>query len=66
MRRRAVQTVEIACVGVEKEIRVDRRLRGCGYGVCNGRPMAEVAALRGRYVECRGRVSRAVGTWWRA
>ncbi|MGW5156014.1 histidine phosphatase family protein [Nonomuraea wenchangensis] len=46
MRRRAVQTMEIAFVGVEKEVRVDRRLRECGYGVCNGRPSAEVAAVR--------------------
>ncbi|MEW9548977.1 histidine phosphatase family protein [Nonomuraea sp. NPDC050783] len=49
--RRALQTVEIAFEGVEKEVRVDRRLRECGYGMYDGRPAVELAAVRRRYVD---------------
>jgi alpha-ribazole phosphatase/probable phosphoglycerate mutase len=48
--RRAVQTAEIA-FGDGKEIRLDRRLRECDYGIYNGRPVSEVAALRGRHID---------------
>lgn len=44
--RRAVQTAEIAFAGGGKEIRLDRRLGECDYGIYNGRPVSEVAALR--------------------
>lgn len=49
--RRAVQTAEIAFAGDGKEIRLDRRLRECDYGIYNGRPVSEVAALRSRYID---------------
>ncbi|QFY08072.1 histidine phosphatase family protein [Nonomuraea phyllanthi] len=49
--RRAVQTAEIAFSGNGKEIRLDRRLRECDYGIYNGRPASEVAALRARHVD---------------
>ncbi|MFI6731481.1 histidine phosphatase family protein [Nonomuraea sp. NPDC050451] len=49
--RRAVQTAEIAFAGSGKEIRLDRRLRECDYGIYNGRPVGEVAALRSRYID---------------
>ncbi|MEO3888902.1 histidine phosphatase family protein [Nonomuraea sp. B5E05] len=48
--RRSVQTAEIA-FGDGKEIRLDRRLRECDYGIYNGRPVSEVAALRSRHVD---------------
>lgn len=48
--RRAVQTVEIA-FGDGKEVRLDARLRECDYGIYNGRPVSEVAALRRRYID---------------
>ncbi|WP_431909994.1 histidine phosphatase family protein [Nonomuraea jabiensis] len=49
--RRAVQTAEIAFAGSGKEIRLDRRLRECDYGIYNGRPVSEVAALRSRHID---------------
>ncbi|NUW31577.1 histidine phosphatase family protein [Nonomuraea sp. SMC257] len=52
--RRAVQTVEIAFPVRDrdgKEVRVDARLRECDYGIHNGRPVSEVAALRRRYID---------------
>ncbi|TDC08071.1 histidine phosphatase family protein [Nonomuraea longispora] len=49
--RRSVQTAEIAFGGTGKEIKLDRRLRECDYGIHNGRPVSEVAALRSRYVD---------------
>ncbi|MBF8194303.1 histidine phosphatase family protein [Nonomuraea sp. K274] len=54
--RRAVQTAEIAFqlgrkAGAGKEIRLDRRLRECDYGACNGRPVGEVAPLRSRHID---------------
>ncbi|MFI6923464.1 histidine phosphatase family protein [Nonomuraea spiralis] len=48
--RRAVETVEVAFEGA-KEVRLDARLRECDYGIYNGRPVSEVAALRSRYVD---------------
>ncbi|MFC4119197.1 histidine phosphatase family protein [Nonomuraea zeae] len=48
--RRAVQTAETA-FGDGKEIRLDRRLRECDYGIYNGRPVSEVAALRSRRID---------------
>jgi broad specificity phosphatase PhoE len=48
--RRAVQTAEIA-FGGGKEVRLDVRLRECDYGIYNGRPVSEVAALRRRHVD---------------
>ncbi|GAA0946165.1 histidine phosphatase family protein [Nonomuraea longicatena] len=48
--RRAAQTAEIAFDGV-KEVRQDSRLRECDYGVYNGRPVSELAALRGAHVD---------------
>ncbi|MEV0229313.1 histidine phosphatase family protein [Nonomuraea sp. NPDC050786] len=49
--RRAVETAEIAFAGSGKEIRLDRRLRECDYGIYNGRPVSEVAALRSRHID---------------
>ncbi|SEL14398.1 histidine phosphatase family protein [Nonomuraea pusilla] len=49
--RRAVETVEIAFGGGGTEVRLDRRLRECDYGAFNGRPVREVAALRGGHVD---------------
>ncbi|WP_408964414.1 histidine phosphatase family protein, partial [Nonomuraea angiospora] len=49
--RRVVQTAEIAFAGSGKEIRLDRRLRECDYGIYNGRPVSEVAALRSRHID---------------
>ncbi|WP_433445230.1 histidine phosphatase family protein [Nonomuraea sp. CA-141351] len=49
--RRAVQTAEIAFAGSGKEVRLDRRLRECGYGIYNGGPVSEVAALRSRHID---------------
>ncbi|TDC85722.1 histidine phosphatase family protein [Nonomuraea deserti] len=48
--RRSVQTAGIA-FGDGKEIRLDRRLRECDYGIYNGRPVSEVAALRSRHID---------------
>ncbi|MGW4958027.1 histidine phosphatase family protein [Nonomuraea sp. NPDC004186] len=48
---RVVRTAEIAFAGGGKEIRLDRRLGECDYGVCNGRPVGEVAALRSRHID---------------
>ncbi|MFC5816142.1 histidine phosphatase family protein [Nonomuraea harbinensis] len=48
--RRAVQTAQIA-FGRRREIMLDRRLRECDYGIYNGRPVAELAPLRVRYVD---------------
>ncbi|MER6948104.1 histidine phosphatase family protein [Nonomuraea sp. NPDC000554] len=48
--RRAVQTAEIAFPD-GKEIRLDSRLRECDYGIYNGRPVTEVAALRRRHID---------------
>ncbi|MEV4571624.1 histidine phosphatase family protein [Nonomuraea jabiensis] len=49
--RRAAQTVEIAFAGSGKEIGLDRGLRKCDHGIYNGRPVSEVAALRGRHID---------------
>ncbi|MEV0147064.1 MULTISPECIES: histidine phosphatase family protein [unclassified Nonomuraea] len=49
--RRAVETAEIAFPDGGKEIRLDARLRECDYGIYNGRPVSEVAALRSRYID---------------
>ncbi|MFG3442839.1 histidine phosphatase family protein [Nonomuraea sp. NPDC047897] len=48
--RRAVQTAEIA-FGGGREVRLDARLRECGYGVYDGRPVREVAELRRRHID---------------
>ncbi|MFI6496961.1 histidine phosphatase family protein [Nonomuraea typhae] len=49
--RRAVQTAEVAFAGRLAEVRVDARLRECDYGIYNGRPVDEVAGLRGRHID---------------
>ncbi|MBE1592411.1 histidine phosphatase family protein [Nonomuraea angiospora] len=49
--RRVVQTAEISFAGSGKEIRLGRRLRECDYGIYNGRPVSEVAALRSRHID---------------
>ncbi|MEV4354215.1 hypothetical protein [Nonomuraea sp. NPDC049625] len=46
-----MRTAEIAFAGGGKEIRFDRRFGECDYGVCNGRPVGEVAALRSRHID---------------
>ncbi|MEU4719454.1 histidine phosphatase family protein [Nonomuraea dietziae] len=46
--RRAVQTARIAFP--DREIRLDARLRECDYGLCNGRPVAELAPLRRAHI----------------
>ncbi|MET9249164.1 histidine phosphatase family protein [Nonomuraea sp. NPDC003709] len=48
---RAVQTAGIGFAGGRKEIRFDRRLRECDYGIYNGRPVGEVAASRSRHID---------------
>jgi broad specificity phosphatase PhoE len=47
---RAVETARIAFAGGEIPIRADARLRECDYGTLNGRPAAEVEAVRVAHV----------------
>ena len=49
--RRSWRTAEIAFATSGVEIVRDSRLRECDYGLLTGRPVAEIAALRGRAVE---------------
>jgi 2,3-bisphosphoglycerate-dependent phosphoglycerate mutase len=49
--RRAVETAEIAFAGVEIPIYRDARLRECNYAELNGRPRAEIDAIRVRHVD---------------
>ncbi|MFE3449924.1 histidine phosphatase family protein [Nonomuraea sp. NPDC059194] len=49
--RRAVQTAEIAFSGSGIPMFQDARLRECDYGSWNGRPVAELAALRSRHLD---------------
>jgi len=44
--RRAVETAEIAFAGTDLPIHGDARLRECNYGELNGRPRAEIDAIR--------------------
>jgi broad specificity phosphatase PhoE len=44
--RRAVETAEIAFAGSSLPIHADARLRECNYGSMNGRPRAELDAVR--------------------
>ncbi|MEV4009894.1 histidine phosphatase family protein [Nonomuraea angiospora] len=77
--RRAVQTAEIAFAGSGKEIRLDRRLRECDFGICNGLPVSEVATLRSGHIdtpwaggqsyrqvvaEMAGFLREVTGEWW--
>ncbi len=48
---RAVETVEIAFGGSGIPVHLDPRLRECDYGALNGRPVAEVTAVRLEHVE---------------
>ncbi|MEV6036858.1 histidine phosphatase family protein [Nonomuraea sp. NPDC052116] len=41
----------MAFAGSGKEVRLDRWLRECDYGIYNGRPVDEVAALRSRHID---------------
>ena len=43
---RAIETAQIAFAGSEIPVRRDWRLRECNYGELNGRPVAEVDALK--------------------
>ncbi|HEY7604818.1 MAG TPA: histidine phosphatase family protein [Gaiellaceae bacterium] len=47
---RAVETADIAFGGTDIPVHRDARLRECDYGELNGRPVDEVAAVRGRHV----------------
>ena len=49
--RRAVETAEIAFAGTDLPIHRDARLRECDYGELNGRPRAEIDAIRLRHVD---------------
>jgi broad specificity phosphatase PhoE len=49
--RRAVETAEVAFPGTELPIYRDARLRECNYGELNGRPRAEVDAVRLRHID---------------
>jgi 2,3-bisphosphoglycerate-dependent phosphoglycerate mutase len=49
--RRAVETAEIAFAGTDLPIYCDARLRECNYGELNGRPRAEIDALRLRHID---------------
>ena len=48
---RAVETAEIAFAGSALPVRLDARLRECDYGVLNGRPVAELDAVRTQHVD---------------
>lgn len=48
---RAVETAELAFGGTGIPVHLDARLRECDYGELNGRPAAEVAAVRLDHVE---------------
>ncbi|MFJ6939806.1 histidine phosphatase family protein [Streptomyces sp. NPDC101132] len=48
---RAVETARIAFADTGIPLRQDRRLRECDYGALNGRPVAEVAAVRARHID---------------
>jgi broad specificity phosphatase PhoE len=48
---RAVETAELAFVGTDLPIVRDARLRECDYGSMNGRPVAELDAVRLRHVD---------------
>lgn len=48
--RRAVETAEIAFAGTDLPIYRDARLRECNYGELNGRPRAEIDAVRLRHL----------------
>jgi broad specificity phosphatase PhoE len=49
--RRAVETAEIAFAGSDLPVHEDARLRECNYGELNGRPVAEVDALRATRID---------------
>ena len=49
--RRAVETAEIAFAGTDLPIYRDARLRECNYGELNGRPRAEIDAIRLQHVD---------------
>jgi broad specificity phosphatase PhoE len=49
--RRAIETADIAFAGHELERRQDARLRECNYGELNGRPVAEIDALKASRVD---------------
>jgi 2,3-bisphosphoglycerate-dependent phosphoglycerate mutase len=48
---RAVETAEIAFTGTDLPIHRDDRLRECDYGELNGRPVAELDAVRLQHVD---------------
>jgi broad specificity phosphatase PhoE len=48
---RAVETAQIAFSGSRIRVLEDRRLRECNYGELNGRPVAEIDALRLDHVD---------------
>jgi broad specificity phosphatase PhoE len=48
---RAVETIELAFVGLDVQHFQDARLRECNYGVLNGAPVVQLAPLRGRHVD---------------
>jgi alpha-ribazole phosphatase/probable phosphoglycerate mutase len=48
---RAIETADIAFAGSDLERRQDVRLRECNYGELNGRPVAEIDALRATRIE---------------
>ncbi len=48
---RAIETADIAFAGSDVPRRQDPRLRECNYGELNGRPVAEIDALKATRVE---------------
>ena len=48
---RAIETADIAFAGSDLPWRQDLRLRECNYGELNGRPVAEIDALKATRVE---------------
>jgi broad specificity phosphatase PhoE len=49
--RRASETAEIAFAGSGTPVLLDWRLRECDYGELNGRPVADVEAVRAQHVD---------------
>jgi broad specificity phosphatase PhoE len=48
---RAIETADIAFAGSDLSRRQDRRLRECSYGELNGRPVAEIDALKATRID---------------
>ena len=48
---RAVETADLAFGGTRIPVFQDERLRECNYGVLNGAPVAQLAAVRARHID---------------